>query len=121
MAIVKRKEGRGFFAILLTFAVFAAIAWWAFSFRGKETTILLFERQIVPRVLPASLPPDYPPAQARQVVATMAAFFGAARRGELSDEAIVAVSRRLQESLADERLTPDEVQGLLRLVQQYRP
>ena len=120
MAIFKRKQGSGFFLVLLTFALFGTIAWWALTFRGREVTILLFERQIVQRVLPASFPPDYPPAQAKQAVTAMEAFYGAARRGEVSDEGVVAVSRRLQETLADERLTPDEVEGLLKLAGRYQ-
>lgn len=120
MAIFKRKQGSGFFLVLLTFTLFGAIAWWAFSFRGREVTIALFERQIVHRVLPASLPSDYPPVQAKQAVAAMAAFYEAARRGEVSDEGVVSVSRRLQETLGDERLTPDEIVGLLKLVRQYQ-
>lgn len=119
MVLIKRKPGQGFFLVLLSVGVVGMIVWWAITFRGRELTVMLFEEQIVRRVVPASLPPDYPPAQREAAVAAMAAFYAAARQGEMSDEAVVTVSRRLQESLADERITSDEVQGLLGLIRQY--
>lgn len=119
MVLIKRKPGQGFFLVLLSVGVVGMIVWWAITFRGRELTVMLFEEHIVRRVVPASLPPDYPPAEREAVVAAMAAFYAAARQGEMSDEAVVTVSRRLQESLADERITSDEVQGLLGLVRQY--
>ena len=115
-----KKQGRGFFLTLLILSGSAILFLAAFFFKGREIHIFTFQKFVVNKAFVTLLPREYALEEAEAVRKGVYDFYDGAKEGEVSDQALFQVSRRIQAIMADEKITDEEVQELLNLIERSR-
>jgi hypothetical protein len=111
-----KKQGRGFFLTLLILSGIVILFLAAFSFKGREIHIFTFQKFVINKAFVSLLPREYTLEEAEGVRKKVYNFYEAAYDRGISDRALYEVSNRIQTIMGDERITPEEIQGLLLLI-----
>jgi hypothetical protein len=118
------KRGRGFFIGLLSVSAVSILAlllmYYKGDFYGKHVAIDAIEKVVTKDAFLRLLPPEEPAEQAREVQQRLISFYQAAKRGQISDEKLLNVSEMLKAMMADNRLTKEEVETLLKQIEEKR-
>ncbi|MFQ5779630.1 MAG: hypothetical protein ACE5HN_02440 [Nitrospiria bacterium] len=113
----KKKEGRGFFLTLLIVSGIIILFMTVLFFKGKEITIFTFQRFVVNKAFVSLMPAEYTLEETEAVRERVYDFYEAARAGEVSDQALLQVSTRIQSILEDQQILDEEIQSLLTLIE----
>jgi hypothetical protein len=111
----RRKKGRNFFLILLLTGAVLGGGSLIFFYNFKGMAVHFYRDVVVPRGIPEALPPDYPKADAERLVAALSAFFQRADQGRATDDQVLAVISAIENAMADQKVTPEEAAGLIRV------
>jgi hypothetical protein len=109
----KRRKGRIFFLILLVTGGVLAVGTILVFFAFRNMTVEFYHDVVVPRGIPEALPPDYPREDAVRLVKTLDTFFARADKGEIGDDQVIEVIAKIETSMADRRITPEEARELI--------
>lgn len=112
-AKVKRKKGRNFFLALLAVGGALVLASLILVFSGRDMLLDFYRDFVIPRGIPEALPPDYPVDRARELIATLDAYFSQVGEGPGADREALEMMSRIETALADKRITPEEAEALL--------
>lgn len=89
----------------------------ALFFKGREIHTFTFKKFVINKAFVSLLPKEYTLEEAEQVRGAVYRFYSATPE-EVTDQALLRVSQRIQTLMADERITDEEVQGLLALIKE---
>jgi hypothetical protein len=117
----RRKKGRNFFLVLLLTGGVLAIGSLIFFYNFKGMAVHFYEDVVVPRGIPEALPPGYPRADAERLVRTLSDFFKRADAGAVSDDRVLQVISAIESAMADQAITPEEAEGLIRAASPASP
>lgn len=117
----RRKRGRNFFLILLLTGAVLAGGSLVLFYNFKGMAVHFYRDVVVPRGIPEALPPGYPKADAERLVNALTAFFQRADAGQASDDQVLAVISAIEKAMADERVTPEEADELIRVAGRQTP
>lgn len=109
----RRRKGRTFFLILLVTGGVLAVGTILVFFTFRNMTVGFYHDVVVPRGIPEALPPGYPREDAVRLVKTLDTFFARADKGEIGDEQVIEVIAKIESSMADRRITPEEAEALI--------
>ena len=116
------KRGRSFFIGLLSVSAVSILAlllmYYKGDFYGKRVAIAAIEQVVTQDAFLQLLLHDFSPEQARQVQQRLTAFYSAAKQGRVPDEKLLNVSEMLKATLADNRLTKEEVEAILNRIEE---
>ena len=111
-----KKQGRGFFLTLLILSGILILFLAAFGFKGKEIHIFTFQKFVINKAFVSLLPQEYTLEEAEAVREKVYNFYEAAYVGKIADPALFEVSSRIRTIMGDNRISDEEVQSLLRLI-----
>lgn len=109
----KRKKGRIFFLVLLTVGGVLVLISLILALSGRDMLIDFYQDFVIPRGIPEALPPDYPVDQARELIATLSAYFEQVGDGPEADRVALEMISRIEAAMADKLITPEEAETLL--------
>lgn len=109
----RRKKGRTFFLVLLSVGGVLVLASLILVFTGRDMLLEFYQDFVIPRGIPEALPPDYPVDQARELIATLNAYFEQVGKGPEADRVVLEMISRIETVMADKRITPEEAETLL--------
>jgi hypothetical protein len=110
-----QKSGRGFFLTLLVVSGLIILFLYALYFGGREIHSFTFKKFIINKAFVSLLPKEYSLDEAERVRLTVYHFYD---NSKVHDPDLLQVSQRIQAIMADEKITDEEVQGLLSLIQE---
>lgn len=84
--------------------------------KGREIHNFTFKKFVINKALVSLLPADYTMEEAERVRETVYRFYDHAKADRVSDGDLLEVSQRIQTIMADEKITDEEVKGLLTLI-----
>ncbi|MBI3802405.1 MAG: hypothetical protein HY282_01405 [Nitrospirae bacterium] len=111
-----RKQGRGFFLTLLIVSGVVILFLTILAVKGREIHNFTFKKFVINKALVSLLPADYTMEEAERVRETVYRFYDHAKADRVSDGDLLEVSQRIQTIMADEKITDEEVKGLLTLI-----
>ncbi|HXC61925.1 MAG TPA: hypothetical protein VNV63_04555 [Nitrospiria bacterium] len=117
-------RGRSFFIGLLSVSAVSILAlllmYYKGDFYGKRVAVAAIGNIVAQDAFLGLLSSDFSPGQARQIQQKLAAFYLAAKQGQVPDEKLLNVSEMLKAMLADNRLTKEEVEVILNRIEEKR-
>jgi hypothetical protein len=111
-----KKQGRGFFLTLLIVSGIIILFLAAFGLKGKEIHIFTFQKFVINKAFVSLLPQEYTLEEAEAVRGKVYNFYETAYHGGIADSALFEVSSRIRNIMGDDRISNEEVQSLLRLI-----
>lgn len=115
-----KKQGRGFFLTLLILSGIVILFLAAFSFKGREIHIFTFQKFVINKAFVALLPEEYTLEEAERVREKVYTFYHEAYGVGISDPSLYQVSNQIQNIMGDNRITDEEVQALLALIEEKK-
>jgi hypothetical protein len=116
------SRGRSFFLGLLSVSAVSILAllmmYYKGDFYGKRVAISAMERVVTQDAFLQLLSPDFSPEQAGQIRQKFIDFYSDAKQGKVPDEKLLNVSEMLKAVMADNRLTKEEVEAVLRQIEE---
>ncbi len=109
----KRKKGRIFFLVLLTVGGVLVLISLILALSGRDMLIDFYQDFVIPRGIPEALPPDYPVDQARELIATLHAYFAQVGDGPAANQTALEMMAKIETAMTDKRITPAEAEALL--------
>ena len=88
--------------------------------KGREIHNFTFKKFVINKALVTLLPPEYTLEEAERVRETVYRFYDNAKADQVSDADLLEVSNRIQRIMADEKITDEEVKGLLALIEEKK-
>ncbi len=115
--MTRKKEGRGFFIALLVISGICIVVLGVLFFSGRAITLFTFKKFVVNKAFVRLLPREYTLEKAESIRKQVYDFFDKAEEDNIPDTAVMRVSRKIQQIMADEKITEDEVQSLVTLIE----
>ncbi len=117
---VPLREGRGFFIALLVMSAICIVALGVFFFSGRAITLFTFKKFVVNKAFVRLLPKEYTLEKAEAIRKQVYDFYDHAESEGIKDTTVLLVSQKLQQIMADEKITDEEAQSLLTLVEKEK-
>ncbi|MFQ5455904.1 MAG: hypothetical protein ACE5EA_06845 [Nitrospirota bacterium] len=115
-----KKKGRRFFLFLLIIAGLMVFTFELYSFKMKDITIFLIQRFMIDDTFVKILSENYSQEEVKRIRNKAYHFYEMAKKGEkVNDDTLIDVSERLQEIIADKKVTDEEIKEFERLINQY--
>ncbi len=115
------RKGRGFFLTLIIVSGILILGLAFLFFQGKNFFIFTWQKFVIEKALIRGLPPDYTVEQVEHIRQSLIGFYDAARRHEVSDEALYGLSQGIQNILADQLVTKSEAEALMNFIEEHGP
>lgn len=115
------RKGRGFFLTLIIFSGVLILGLAFLFFLGKDFFIFTWQKFVIEKALVRALPPEYTVEEVEHIRRSLIAFYDAAKRHEVSDEALYGLSQGIQSILADQVVTKQEAEALMAFVNEHGP
>ncbi|MEK7748186.1 MAG: hypothetical protein AAB300_03840 [Nitrospirota bacterium] len=115
---IRKKEGYRFFLGLLIVSGAVIFCLGILFFYSREIALFTFKRFVINKAFVSMLPKEYTLEKAESIRSTVYYFYEHAEEQGVLDRTVMRVSQRVQEIMADEKMTHEEVQSLLMLVEQ---
>lgn len=115
-----RKQGRGFFLTLLIVSGMVILFLTLLAVKGREIHNFTFKKFVINKALVNLLPAEYSLEAAEGVRETVYRFYDNAKADRVADGDLLEVSQRIQTIMADEKITDEEVKGLLALIEEKK-
>jgi len=109
-----KKEGRGFFITLLVSSGLLIVV--LFVIFSKTFTLFTFKQFVVNKAFVSLLPREYTLERTEAIRQRIYTFYDTAGERGVGDAAVYGISRKIQEIMADEAITHEEVESLLKEV-----
>lgn len=117
----KERKGKGFFLTLIVVSGILILGLAFLFFKGKDFFIFTWQKFVIEKALVRGLPPEYTVEEVEHIRQSLISFYDAARRHEVSDEALYGLSQGIQNILADQIVTKQEAEALMTFVQEHGP
>lgn len=117
----RERKGRGFFLTLIIVSGILILGLAFLFFQGKNFFIFTWQKFVIEKALVRGLPPEYTVEQVEQIRQSLINFYDAARRHEVSDEALYGLSQGIQNILADQIVTKPEAEALMTFIREHGP
>lgn len=111
-----KRSGKGFFLTLLIASGVVILLLFFFFFMGRQLTVFTFKKFVVNKAFVGLLPKEYTLEEAEAVRREVYQFYDTAGAREVSDTDLLRVSGAMQQIMQDERITPEEINGLQELI-----
>ncbi len=115
------RKGRGFFIALIAISGVCIVALGAFFFAGRAITLFTFKKFVINKAFVRLLPRAYTLEKAESIRQQVYDFYDHAGENKIPDTTVMRVSQKIQQMMADEKITEEEVQSLLILIQFIPP
>lgn len=115
------RKGRGFFLTLIITSGIVILGLAFLFFMGKDFFIFTWQKFVIEKALVRALPPEYTVEEVEHIRRSLVEFYAAARRHEVSDEALYGLSQGIQNILADQVVTKAETEALMAFVREHGP
>jgi hypothetical protein len=113
-----KKEGRNFFIALLVISGLCIFVLGVFFFAGRAITLFTFKQFVVNKAFVRLLPREYNLEKAERIRKQVYDFYDHAEEEGIKDTTVMLVSQKIQQIMADEKITESEVVSLLTLIEQ---
>lgn len=117
---MRRKEGRGFFIALLVVSGLCIVVLGIFFFLGRTITLFTFKQFVVNKAFVRLLPREYNLEKAEAIRKQVYDFYDHAEDEGVKDTTVMRVSQKIQQIMADEQITDEEVLSLLTLIEEKK-
>jgi len=111
------REGRGFFIALLAISGLCILALYLFFFAGRSITLFTFKKFVINKAFVRLLPREYNLKKAEAIRKQVYDFYDHAGDQKIPDTTVMRVSQKIQQIMADEKITEEEVQSLMTLME----
>ncbi len=115
-----RKQGRGFFLTLLVISGIIIFCMTLLAVKGRALHNFTFKKFVINKALVTLLPAEYTLEEAEQIRQTVYQFYDHAQDDGVSDADLLEVSQRIKRILTDEKITDEEVKGLMSLIKEKK-
>jgi hypothetical protein len=115
--MMRKPEGRGLFLGLLVVSGLCIVALGIFFFLGRSITLFTFKKFVVNKAFVRLLPREYNLEKAESIRKQVYDFYDHAEDDGIKDTTVMLVSQKIQQIMADENITDEEVQSLLTLME----
>jgi len=88
--------------------------------KGREIHNFTFKKFVINKALVTLLPAEYSLEEAERIRETVYRFYDRAGADQVSDADLLEVSNRIRQIMADEKITDEEVKGLLALIEEKK-
>jgi hypothetical protein len=117
----RERKGRGFFLTLIIVSGIVILGLAFLFFQGKNFFIFTWQKFVIEKALVRGLPLEYTVEEVEHVRQSLINFYDAARRHEVSDEALYGLSQGIQNILADQIVTKPEAEALMTFIREHGP
>ncbi|MBI3359428.1 MAG: hypothetical protein HY201_03460 [Nitrospirae bacterium] len=111
------REGRGLFIALLVVSGICIVVLGVLFFSGRAITLFTFKKFVVNKAFVRLLPREYTLEKAELIRKQVYDFYDHAEEEGIPDTTVMRVSQKIQQIMADEKMTDEEVQSLLTLIE----
>jgi hypothetical protein len=115
------RKGKGFFLTLIIVSGILILGLAFLFFKGKDFFIFTWQKFVIEKALVRALPPEYTVEEVEHIRQSLIVFYDAARRHQVSDEALYGLSQGIQNILADQVVTKQEAEALMTFIQEHGP
>jgi hypothetical protein len=114
--MIRKREGQGFFIALLVISGLCIVALGLFFFAGRAITLFTFKKFVINKAFVRLLPREYTLEKAEAIRKQVYDFYDHAEEEGTKDTTVMRVSQKIQQIMADEKMTEEEVQSLMTLM-----
>lgn len=114
--MIRKKEGSGFFLGLLIVSGMFIFFLGILFFYSREIALFTFKKFVINKAFVSLLPKEYTLEKAEATRAAVYDFYERAEAQGGLDTTVMRVSQNVQNIMADEKVTDEEVQSLMGLV-----